>query len=125
MDREARLWRANLVLEPDVEQALVPIALRLLRQPRARQVGPGFFERSEAAVPRQGHPGGDDAWVSEAGIVFKELDLVGDPQVRRFEERIVRPREVQEAHPAGRIVHVAHGAEGHANQPMETRTLRL
>src|SRR5258707_9638168 len=102
MDREARLWRANLVLEPDVEQALVPIDLRLLRQPRARQVGPGFFERSEAAVPRQGHPGGDDAWVSEAGSVLKKVDLVGRPQVRPLERRILRPRQGQDAPPPGR-----------------------
>ena len=115
-----------VVLEPHVEQALVPEELGVVREGRAGDVGRARLRRSRSCRSEGSETRAATIRASsEASIAFVELDLVRDPEPGRVPQGSVRACEVQVARAAGRVVHVAHGGEGHAHEQMQALPLGL
>ncbi len=88
-------------------------------------MGQRLFVAAEAPVGRQRDAHGGDPRRGQADVVLLELERVGDPQADRIAKRGVHAREVQVPRPAGRIAHVAHRAERHADQQVQPPALGL
>ena len=84
-----------------------------------------FVVGRERSIARQRRANLDDLWVLEADVVFVQLDVVGNPELRRVPKNLFRAGEIQPIDAALRKGHVAHRDERHANQEAQTLAFRF
>ncbi len=125
VDREARAVRRDPIVENDVEHRLLPHQLRRRIERRRRRVRDGAVEAGERAVRRQRDPRRDDPAVAERGIVLVEVEVAGEPDVRRVTQERRRPRDVEVPGAVERKIDVAHRLERRADHDAEVTADRL
>src|SRR5262245_6659185 len=82
IDGKARRGRRDVILEHDVEHRLLPCEIDGIRQWWSGHVRERAIKALERAIRRERDVGRDDFAVVEPSVVFVELDVVGDPELR-------------------------------------------
>ena len=119
LNRKTRAIRLNRCVKQNIQQGLIPIHIRGIRQRRARDVGEGAFIRAEGEIRRQRDACGNDLRIRKKRIAFVHFKKARNPHLRRTGEQSASALEIEIAGAALGKADVAHRLERHTHQQMK------
>ena len=125
IDGEPRPIGCNRIFEPGVEEPLLPVQLRVVREPWSRDVSERRAVLLERSIRRQRDAHGDERWIAEPLVLLVHRHFTGDPDGRSRAQRLVGAREIDVAGAALRDLDIAQGLQRHAHEKTESVPFRL